>query len=63
MIATLGTILAAMLGMLATGAALVGYVLWSRKRSMDRAMAEAAAADQQAQRKGSGGGGGPTEPA
>lgn len=43
MIQTIGTILAAMLGMLATGAVLVGYVLWSRKRRMDRAIAEAAA--------------------
>lgn len=53
-------ILGGMLAIIATGAALVGYVLWSRKRRMDRALQAAAveAADQQAQR----GGGGPTKP-
>ena len=54
MLETLGTILAAMLAIAATGAALVGYVLWSRKRSHDAAI-EAAAAEQQK----AGGGGGP----
>ena len=54
MIETLGTILAALLAIAATGAALVGYVLWSRKRRNDAAFAEAA--DQQAKQ---GGGGGP----
>lgn len=53
MLETLGTILAAMLAIAATGAALVGYVLWSRKRRNDAAFEEAA--DQQK----SGGGGGP----
>lgn len=59
MIETLGTILAAMLAICATGAALVGYVLWSRKRRNDAAFKAAA----QSQRPGSGGGGGPSEPA
>lgn len=59
MIETLGTILGGMLAIMATGAVLVGYVLWSRKRRHDAAFAEAAA---QA-RQGNGGGGGPNEPA
>lgn len=42
MIETLGTILAAMLAIAATGAALVGYVLWSRKRRHDQAIEDAA---------------------
>lgn len=49
-----------MLAIIATGAALVGYILWSRQRRMNQALESAAAeaADQQAQR----GGGGPTKP-
>lgn len=43
---------------MATGAALVGYVLWSRKRRNDAAFKAAA----QSQRPGNGGGGGPTKP-
>lgn len=45
---------------MATGAALVCYILWSRRRRMEQALEAAAAeaADQQAQR----GGGGPTKP-
>lgn len=59
MLETLGIILAAMLAIAATGAVLVGYVLWSRKRRNDAAFAEASAQS----RRGSGGGGGPDEPA
>lgn len=59
MIEKLGVILAAILAIVGTGAALVGYVLWSRKRRHDAAIAEAAAQS----RRGSGGGGGPDEPA
>ena len=44
----IGNILGGMLAIIATGAALVGYVLWSRKRRMDQAVADAA-------RKSSGG--------
>lgn len=51
-------ILGGMLAIIATGAALVGYVLWSRKRRMNQALEAAAAeaADQQAR------GGGPGRP-
>lgn len=59
MLETLKAIPAALLAIAATGAALVGYVLWSRKRRMDLAVTAAAA---QA-RQGNGGGGGPNEPA
>jgi uncharacterized iron-regulated membrane protein len=48
------------LAIVATGAALVGYVLWRRRRRMDDALQEAAGeAEQQA---AAGGGGGPTKP-
>lgn len=56
----IGNVLGGMLATISTGAALVGYVLWSRRRRMNQALKAAAAeaADQQAQR----GGGGPTKP-
>ena len=56
----IGNVLGGMLASIAVVAALVGYVLWSRRRRMNLALeaAAAAAADQQAQR----GGGGPTKP-
>ena len=44
----IGNILGGMLAIIATGAVLVGYVLWSRKRRNDAALTEAA-------RKSSGG--------
>ena len=49
-----------LLAIAAVAAALLGYVLWSRRRRMDQALEAAAAdaADPQAQR----GGGGPTKP-
>lgn len=49
-----------LLAIVAVAAALVGYILWSRRRRMNQALESAAAedADQQAQR----GGGGPTKP-
>lgn len=59
MLDLIGNILGGMLATIATGAVLVGYVLWSRKRRNDAAFKAAA----QSQRPGNGGGGGPSEPA
>lgn len=55
----IGKLLIGLLAFVATGAALVGYVLWRRRRRMDDALREAAAEDQAGppdqQTKGSGG--------
>lgn len=48
----IGAVLGGMLAIIAMGAVLVGYVLWSRKRRQDAALQDAAA---EAARRSSGG--------
>ena len=48
----IGAVLVGMLAIIATGAVLVGYVPWSRKRRQDAALQDAAA---EAARRSSGG--------